>query len=269
MRATIRLRRHSSGCSALRSSQTQAARFTPIPVQRSSWSNAERLTVQVGGAARLTLADDQPGEGTPTAGELAPVDSEFEMTAGDQLVYLPQTPMTFRNAGSETVSLLTVVLLPAGHQHPPGVTYINGQPNAEAFAGVTPQILGDGVASSMPANGIRIVVDQLSISTRALPFRRRRIRRCCRSSKADSTSPSSAARCRFLAEPHLDRNPIPRRELKPIWPQNDAIYRSLGNEGSRRARNGRADLLPAPDDLAGQSRKTSRPHRVKAWERFR
>jgi quercetin dioxygenase-like cupin family protein len=121
------------------------------------------LTVQVGGAAQLAMAGDQPDAGTPVAGELAPVDSEFEMTAGDQLVYLPQTSMTFRNAGSEPVSLLTVVLLPAGHQHPPGVTYINGQPDSEAFAGVTPQILGDGVASSMPANGIRVIVDELDI----------------------------------------------------------------------------------------------------------
>ena len=71
------------------------------------------VTVQVGGAAELTLAGDLPGEGTPAAGDLAPVDSEFEMTAGDQLIYLPQTPMTFRNAGSEPVSLLTVVLLAA------------------------------------------------------------------------------------------------------------------------------------------------------------
>lgn len=121
------------------------------------------VTVQVAGAAELTLAGELPGEGTPAAGDLAPVDSEFEMTAGDQLVYLPQTPMTFRNASSEPVSLLTVVLLPAGHQHPPGVTYIDGQPDSEAFAGVTPQILGDGVASAMPANGIRIVVDELDL----------------------------------------------------------------------------------------------------------
>ena len=121
------------------------------------------LTVQVGGAAQLSNAADQPDAGTPISGVLAPVDSEFEMTAGDQLVYLPQTSMTFRNASSEPVSILTVVLLPAGHQHPPGVTYVNGQPDSEAFVGVTPEILGDGVASSMPANGIRVVVDELSI----------------------------------------------------------------------------------------------------------
>jgi mannose-6-phosphate isomerase-like protein (cupin superfamily) len=121
------------------------------------------LTVQVAGPAQLTTAGEAPGEGTPSAGTLAPVESEFEMTAGDQLVYLPQTSMTFRNGGSDPVSILTVVLLPAGHQHPPGVTYVNGQPAADAFAGVTPQILGDGVASTMPANGIRITVDELNI----------------------------------------------------------------------------------------------------------
>jgi mannose-6-phosphate isomerase-like protein (cupin superfamily) len=123
------------------------------------------VTVQVGGPAELTTAGEAPGPGTPTAGALAPVEAEFEMTAGDQLVYLPQTSMTFRNAGSDVASILTVVLLPAGHQHPPGVTYVNGQPDSAAFEGVTPQILGDGVASTMPANGIHIVVDELDIDT--------------------------------------------------------------------------------------------------------
>ena len=123
------------------------------------------ITVQVGGPAELTTAGETPDAGTPTAGELAPVDSEFEMTAGDQLVYLPQTSMTFRNSGSDTASILTVVLLPAGHQHPPGVTYVNGTTPGDRVRGVTPQILGDGVASTMPANGIHIVVDQLGIDT--------------------------------------------------------------------------------------------------------
>lgn len=122
------------------------------------------ITVQVGGPANLSNASDFTDEATPTLGDLAPINSEFELSAGDQIVYLPQTSMTFRNSGSETASILTVVLLPAGHQHPPGVTYMNGQPAAEAFEGVTPQILGDGVASAMPANGIRIVVDELKLN---------------------------------------------------------------------------------------------------------
>lgn len=125
------------------------------------------VTVQVGGPAELTTAGETPAPGTPSAGALAPVDSEFEMTAGDQLVYLPQTSMTFRNGGSDVASILTVVLLPAGHQHPPGVTYVNGQPDTAAFDGVTPQILGDGVASTMPASGIHIVVDELDLDTGA------------------------------------------------------------------------------------------------------
>ncbi len=123
------------------------------------------VTVQVGGPAKLDIIGTVSAEGTPSTGELAPFDSEFEMTAGDQITYLPQTSMTFRNGGSTTASLLSVVLLPAGHQHPPGVTYINGQPEQAAFDGVTPQILGDGVASSMPASGIRITVDELKVDT--------------------------------------------------------------------------------------------------------
>ena len=48
------------------------------------------VTVQVGGPAKLVVTGPTPGDGTPSAGELAPFDSEFEMTAGDQLTYLPQ-----------------------------------------------------------------------------------------------------------------------------------------------------------------------------------
>lgn len=121
------------------------------------------VTVQVGGPAELIAGGASNSAATPT-GALAPFDSEFEMTAGDQLTYLPQTSMTFRNGGSTAASILTVVLLPAGHQHPPGVTYVNGQPEAAAFEGVTPEILGDGVASSMPANGIRVTVDELRLA---------------------------------------------------------------------------------------------------------
>ncbi len=186
------------------------------------------LTVQVGGAAELMLADEQADAGTPVSGSLAPVDSEFEMTAGDQLIYLPQTAMTFRNAGSEPVSLLTVVLLPAGHQHPPGRTFVNGQPDADAFVGVIPLILGNGVASSMPANGIRIVVDELNGRTRRDRFQPHRTRRCLRSWEAGSISPSSAGKCRLSrgATPGYQPDTAPGTETNLAV--SDALFAPLG-----------------------------------------
>lgn len=191
------------------------------------------LTVQVGGAANLILAGDEAVDGTPTAGSLAPVDSEFEMTAGDQLAYLPQTPMTFRNAGSETVSLLTVVLLPAGHQHPPGVTYIDGQPDAEAFAGVTPQILGDGVASSMPANGIRVVVDQLSLEEGApIPAAANQTMLSLQQGGLDFTVVGGKIQVSRGATPGPQPDLAPGTETNLA--QNDAMYAPLGLKESAR-----------------------------------
>lgn len=194
------------------------------------------LTVQVGGAAELTLADERPEAGTPTAGSLAPVDSEFEMTSGDLLIYLPQTPMTFRNAGSETVSLLTVVLLPAGHQHPPGVTYIEGQPDSEAFAGVTPQILGDGVASSMPANGIRVVVDELDLDEgEAIPALSNQAMLSLQQGGLDFTVLGGKVQVSRSATPGPQPDSAPGTETNLT--ANDAIYAPLGMKEALRPEN--------------------------------
>ncbi|MGD9714523.1 MAG: cupin domain-containing protein [Thermomicrobiales bacterium] len=119
------------------------------------------LTVQVNGSAEIA----QPAaEGTPVAASSAPNNSEFELQSGEIITYFPQTPMTFRNAGDAPVSLLTAVMLPAGNQHPPGITYIDGQPAAEAFDGVAPEILGDGVATVLPGGGLTLTVERLRIA---------------------------------------------------------------------------------------------------------
>jgi quercetin dioxygenase-like cupin family protein len=118
------------------------------------------LTVEVNGPSSVST---QPVEGTPTPAEVAPTGAEFELEAGDVITYLPQSPMTFRNGGSDPVSILSAVLLPAGNQHPPGVTYLNGQPAADAFEGVSPEILGDGVATVLPPGQSTITVERLQL----------------------------------------------------------------------------------------------------------
>jgi quercetin dioxygenase-like cupin family protein len=212
------------------------------------------LTVQVGGGAELSIAGDRPDVGTPVSGQLAPVDSEFEMTAGDQLVYLPQTSMTFRNAASEPVTLLTVVLLPAGHQHPPGVTYVNGQPASEAFAGVTPQILGDGVASSMPANGIRILVDELDLEEGApIPAASYQTMLSLQQGGLDFTVVGGKVQVSRGATPGPQPDSVPGTETNLA--ANDALFVPLGmKEASRPDNDGpisflRLTIEPAnPDD---------------------
>lgn len=211
------------------------------------------LTVQVAGPAELTVAGESQGPGTPTAGELAPVDSEFEMTAGDQLVYRPQTPMTFRNAGSDPVSILTVVLLPAGHQHPPGVTYVNGQPAADAFNGVTPQILGDGVASAMPANGIRITVDELAIDKGdPIPASTNQELLSLQQGSLDFTVIGGKVQISRGATPGPQPDSAPGTETSLA--ANDALYFPLGNKEAARAKDDgpisflRLTIAPAKPD---------------------
>jgi mannose-6-phosphate isomerase-like protein (cupin superfamily) len=119
------------------------------------------LSVTVKGKALLLRA--ATGNATPAPVADAPLDKEFRMRRGDMLTYLPQTPMTFRNAAERPVKILSGVILPAGHQHPPGITYLGGTPSDTAFKGVTPDILGDGVATVLPTGPSIVTVDRLKL----------------------------------------------------------------------------------------------------------
>lgn len=116
------------------------------------------VTVQVKGSATLSRPSDT--EATPGP---SPADSEFEISAGDQIVYQASTEMTFRNSGSDPASILTIVILPAGNQHPEGVTYVDGVPSEDAFAGITPDILGDGVATIIPTGPSKITLERVQV----------------------------------------------------------------------------------------------------------
>ena len=137
---------------------------TRIPGQSSASSSKGNLTVQVNGPARLSEPGSPSGDGTPVAGAEATTNTEFELAVGEQIVYLPQTPMTFRNGTEDPLSIMSVVILPAGNQHPPGITYLNGQPAANAFDGVSPEILGDGVATVLPRGGMDVVVERIRLA---------------------------------------------------------------------------------------------------------
>ncbi len=91
----------------------------------------------------------------------APEGEAFEMERGDQIVYREESPQQFTNAGDDDTVILSVVVLPAGSQHPPGLTWVNGTPGPNALAGVTSSVLGDGVASQLPDGPAAIVVERL------------------------------------------------------------------------------------------------------------
>jgi quercetin dioxygenase-like cupin family protein len=84
--------------------------------------------------------------------------------AGDVIVLPADTFYAFRNDGDVPVVLLSSILLPAGHQRPPGITYADGEPAANAYDGVTNQILGDGVATALPTAPGRFVIDRVTVT---------------------------------------------------------------------------------------------------------
>lgn len=101
------------------------------------------------------------GGAQPTA---APAGQATELGAGDVVVLPPDTFYTFENKGSEPVVLLSSIMLPAGHQRPSGITYADGTPSSDAYSGVTNQILGDGVATSMPTTNGRFRLNQVTVT---------------------------------------------------------------------------------------------------------
>lgn len=106
--------------------------------------------------AAVTIAGAE--EAGVTAGE------DVALTTGDVIVLPVETFYAFRNDGSEPVVLLSTIMLPAGHQRPPGITYADGEPASDAYDGVTNQILGDGVATTLPMSPGRFVIDQVTVS---------------------------------------------------------------------------------------------------------
>ena len=93
-----------------------------------------------------------------TAGE---VNKDFTLERGDQINFPPGTPFTFSNKSDGDVKILVVLILPQGHQYPPLVTYIDPQPAADAFKGITPTYLGDGRTEFFPSGATTITVDRV------------------------------------------------------------------------------------------------------------
>ena len=116
-----------------------------------------------------TLTATTEGEAvisTPEGAEptTAPIGEPFDVTPGQTVVFLPDTAFSFQNDGEDAVQLLTVVLHPAGPQRPPGISYPDGDPAPDAYDGVANQILGDGVATSLPPNPVTVTVDRLTLA---------------------------------------------------------------------------------------------------------
>ncbi|CAA9578616.1 MAG: hypothetical protein AVDCRST_MAG49-4470 [uncultured Thermomicrobiales bacterium] len=130
-------------------------RFHPGP--KLDRVEAGTLTVTAEGPTSITTADD-------AASVDAPVNEAFELTEGQTLALPRETTYAFENLGDEAVELLTSVILPAGHQRPPGISYPDGEPPEDAYAGVSNVVLGDGVADLFPAAPVVFGVERLTLA---------------------------------------------------------------------------------------------------------
>ncbi|MEZ4495905.1 MAG: cupin domain-containing protein [Thermomicrobiales bacterium] len=96
--------------------------------------------------------------------ELAPTNEEFVLRRGDLITYVPGTALTFRNSGTVPAIMLAGVVLPAGSQHPPGLVWVGQQPAPEDLAGVTSEVLGDGIATALPTGAVSWTVEQVTLA---------------------------------------------------------------------------------------------------------
>jgi len=113
------------------------------------------VTVTLQGPAVITRGHDEEG---------APTDRDFELTRGDQLTIPPSTPMQFSNKGDEPVRIIAIVILPYGHQAPPGIDYMGNEPAADAYNGLEFPILGDGMLEIVPGGTTTVTLERLRMA---------------------------------------------------------------------------------------------------------
>jgi len=107
------------------------------------------LTVTANGDVVVRRADGAASRETGT----------ISASAGDAVIYPPGIGFGFQAAADGSVSMLSLVLLPAGPDRPAGAEWVNGVPAGEQLAGVRSVVLGDAVAPGWPGTPIRVSLD--------------------------------------------------------------------------------------------------------------
>ncbi len=122
------------------------------------------VRVMVQGKALLQRA---AVDGVAQPVETVPDNEEQVLRRGDQIAYMIDTALTFRNSGTKPAIMLAAVILPAGSQHPPGLVWVGQAPTADQLAGVTSEVLGDGIATTLPTGASTFAVDQVVLDAGA------------------------------------------------------------------------------------------------------
>jgi len=102
-------------------------------------------------------------DGEAQAAELAPDNEEIVLRRGDLITYVPGTALTFRNTGTVPAVMLAGVVLPAGSNHPPGLQWVGEQPSEADLRGVTSEVLGDGIATTLPTGNTTWSVEEVTL----------------------------------------------------------------------------------------------------------
>ena len=160
-------------------------------------SGTVRVLVQ--GKALLQRA---PVDGAIQDVELAPDNEEFVLRRGDLITYVPGTALTFRNSGTVPAVMLAGVILPAGAQHPPGLVWVGQQPTSADLAGVTSEVLGDGIATTLPTGNVVWSVEEVTLTAGApLPASADTVLYSLISGLFDFTIQSGSVQVSRIAEP--------------------------------------------------------------------
>lgn len=118
------------------------------------------VSVRVEGEAVVAPASDPSA---PVSALLAPTDDAFDLVPGDQLALPAGVPVSFRNAGEEPASLLTLLVVPAADESPE-LVWVDGTPAAETLGGTSSRVLAGAVATEWPAGPLQIAVDRLALA---------------------------------------------------------------------------------------------------------
>ena len=111
------------------------------------------LTVNSEGDAEISR-----GGGEATA---APASGE-QLGAGDLVVFPAGTGMNLVNESDEDVVIVSAVFHPVS-EDVPSTTYTEGDPDADAFNGVSFQVLGDGIVQSFPSGASTISLEEVLV----------------------------------------------------------------------------------------------------------
>jgi hypothetical protein len=198
------------------------------------------LAVTVSGKALLSRAATD--DGTPIPPADAPLDEEFRMRRGDTLTTWPQTPKTYRNPGERPTKVLAAFLLPAGHQHPPTISYLNGASSRD-IEGVSPEFLGDAVTPVLPTGPSTVTVDRLRLeSGQPIPAFGGPVMMSVTSGILDFTTVGGEIQVSRAADQSVVANPAAGTAFSLA--KGDAVFFPTGiQETARSAQDGELQLL--------------------------